>query len=129
MVMVGYFMKALVVTEALRGTACVENSTLVLLRLAYDLVSAEPNGSVSMLATRVATAAQQQGLILAAPAGSFTFAQMQQVQQQVHVPRPTQRLPPPPCMCWRCGASGHMAGTCTAAVNPSNPYPFKPARA
>jgi hypothetical protein len=131
---IGCVMKALVVVEQLRAQPCLENSSMVLLRLAYDAVWADPQCAVSVLASRVCTAATQQGLIMAAPAGSFTYGQLQQVQQQVHrmqgMQRPVSnpRPPGPPRMCWRCGASGPMAGMCTAAVNPSNPYPFKPAR-
>jgi hypothetical protein len=71
---------------------------------------------------------------MAAPAGSFTFQQLQNVPQQIQQQpfvhqRPPQRPLGPPRHCWRCGVSGHMAGTCTAAVNPGNPYPFKPQRA
>jgi hypothetical protein len=129
-----YYMKSLEVVESLRHMPCQDNNPMVLIGTAYDHVCAEPLSSISVLAGRVATAATQRGLVLAAPAGSFTLQQLQNVQQQIQQQpyvnqRPTQRPPPPPRHCWRCGGSGHMAGTCTAAVNPGNPYPFKPQRA
>jgi hypothetical protein len=128
------FMIALVVVDTLRHQPCLEGNYMVLLATAYDMVLADPRAAISVLAGRVATAAAQQGLIMAAPAGSFTFQQLHNVQQQIQQPsfvqqRPTQRPPGPPRHCWRCGASGHMTGICSAPINPGNPYPFKPQRA
>lgn len=92
------FMKALTVLDSLKNMPCQEGNVTVLTRLAYDMVSAEPQSSVSVLAGRVATAATQQGLIMAAPAGSFTIQQLQNVQQQLQPMQRTSQRPqgPPP---------------------------------
>jgi hypothetical protein len=130
------FMKALEVVKALRQMPCQDGNLMVLMSTADDMVSAEPLSSISVLAVRVATAATQQGLVMAAPAGSFTFPQLQSVQSQLQSvqsqiqqqpygqQRVSQRPPGPPRLCWRCGTSGHMAGTCTATLTipiPSSP--------
>ena len=66
-------MRALVVAQVLYLQPCAENNWLALINVAYDLVAAEPEASVSKLAGRVAPAAAAQGLILLAPLGSFSY--------------------------------------------------------
>ncbi len=56
------FMRALKVVDALRHVPCQEGP-LALIMVAYDMVVAEPQLPVSVLAERVATVGAQMGLI------------------------------------------------------------------
>lgn len=61
----GYFMQALTVVDSLWFMPCLEGNLMVLTRLAYEMVSAEPQASLTVLASRVATAASHEGLTMA----------------------------------------------------------------
>lgn len=68
------FMKAIEVLEALRCLSWVEGSLVAGLKTAYDIVSAYPSGSISVLAGRVATAAGSQGLVARAQVHGYPQA-------------------------------------------------------
>ena len=72
-----HYMKALTVLEALRSRPWMGGSAMAGMKVAYDLVSADPTASVSILAGRVLSAAESLALVVQAPMGQYNLQQQQ----------------------------------------------------
>ena len=131
-----HYMKALTVLEALRSRPWMGGSAMAGMKVAYDLVSADPTASVSILAGRVLSAAESLALVVQAPMGQYNMQQQQhfgvqqfqfgELQYQLGWQQHQFAGQAAPIQCWRCGVLGHVATKCRHPVDPENRYPYKP---